>query len=305
MLWFRKIPLPIGQTRLISSVFMGLASGFFIFSASAILGYFTLPHLVYLVFGIVAGLLLGFLETSLVTSKLAENTEAFVWQVVPVGIALFGLPSLLITAFFGVSEYLSFGVYAFFPFLTTAAAVSGWGFRKFERAKKVNAFMSYFGFAYWTQPALDSTELFRCFLRDVTLKDPYHFWGQIGSSRGYIGYAKIFMGMLEEKPEITPSTQKDLINILKTMNKYRWIGLSFLALFFVSTLALMILLFGAGFGYLHFDFYMADFIGPACGIILFSFFIGVFVLMKSFQRKMSKLLANIDTSKLFPHELQF
>ena len=129
-------------------------------------------------------------------------------------------------------------------------------------------------------------------------KDPHHFWGQLGSSRGYIGYSKIFMDMLKEKPEIDSSTRKDLIKLLKTMNKYRYIALSVLAFFLVSVSALMILIFGTGLGYIHLNFNIADVVGPACGIILFSVFFGVFVLMRSFQRTISRLLANIDTSKL-------
>ncbi|MBN1244013.1 hypothetical protein JXA31_00290 [Candidatus Bathyarchaeota archaeon] len=249
-------------------------------------------------FAVVAGLLFGVLEASLVIPKLVKNKEAFVWQVVPIGAALFGVPLLLVIAFFGVSEYLQFGVYAFFPFLTATAAASGWRFRKFEKENKVDAFMSYFGFEYWTQPTLDYSELFYYFLRDVASKGPHHFWGQLGSSRGYIGYSKIFMDMLKEKPEIDSSTRKNLLKILKTMNKYRYIGLSGLALFIGSISVIMILLFGAGLGYIHLNFNVADIVGPASGIILFSFAIGVLVLMKSFQRTISRLLANIDTSKL-------
>ena len=82
------------------------------------------------------------------------------------------------------------------------------------------------------------------------------------------------------------------------MNKYRWISLSFLALFLVSGFAILILIFGTAFRYFHFDFSIFDFIGPVSGVVGFGFLIGVFVLMKSFQRTMSKILATIDTSKL-------
>jgi hypothetical protein len=249
-------------------------------------------------FGVVAGLLLGVLETRIVIPKLAKDKEAFVWQVVPIEAALFGVPLLLVMALFGVSEYLPFGVHAFFPFITAAGAASGWYFSKFEKENKVSVFMFYFGFEYWTQPTLDYSERFSYFLRDVASKDPHHFWGQLGSSRGYIGYSKIFMAMLKEKPEIDPSTQKDLLKILKTMNKYRSIGLTGFALFLVSVSAIMILLFGSAFGYIHLNFNIVDVVGPASGIIFFSFAIGVLVLMKNFQRTISRLLANIDTSKL-------
>lgn len=295
---FSHFPLPIGKTRLFISIFMAFVSGFFIFLGSTNFGWLTLARQIYFLFGVVAGLLLGVLETRIVIPKLVKDKEAFVWQVVPIGTALFGVPLLLVMAFFGVSEYLPFGVYAFFPFITATGATSGWYFSKFEKENKVSVFMFYFGFEYWTQPTLDYSEMFYYFLRDVASKDPHHFWGQLGSSRGYIGYSKIFMAMLKEKPEIDPSTRKDLLKILKTMNKYRYIGLSGFALFLVSTLVIMILIFGTAFGYIHLNFNIVDVVGPASGIIVFSFAIGVLVLMKSFQRTISRLLANIDTSKL-------
>lgn len=295
---FSQIPLPVGQTRLFGSVVMALGSGFFIFLASTNLGLFTLARQIYLMFGIVAGALLGVLETRLVTQKLAKNTDVFVWQIVPVGIALFGLPFLLVAAFFGDSEYLPFAVYTYFPLITATAAASGWYFRKFEKENKVHVFASYFGFEYWTQPSPDISDLFSYFLRDVASKDQHNFWGQMGSSWGYIGYAKIFMGILKEKPDFDSPTRKDLLKILKTMNNYRYLVLSCLALFLVSALVIVIFIFGTAFGFINLNFNIVDVIGPASGIIFFSFVIGVFVLMKSFQRTMSKLLANIDTSTL-------
>ena len=296
---FSQIPLPVGQTRLVGSIVLGLASGLFVYLATTNLGWFTFPRQIYLMFGIVAGALLGVLETKLVTSKLAKNTDVFVWQITPVGIALYGLPFLLVAAVFGDSEYLPFAVYTFFPFLTATAAASGWYFRKFEKENKVNVFASYFGFEYWKQPRPDYSDLFSCFLRGVGSKDQHNFWKQMGSSSwGYIGYAKIFMDILETKLEIDSSTRQDLLKILKTMNKYRYIGLGVLAFLLISMSIIMILIFGTAFGHFNFDFNIANVVGPSAGIIIFSAFIGVFVLMRSFQRTMSKLLANIDTSKL-------
>jgi hypothetical protein len=60
----------------------------------------------------------------------------------------------------------------------------------------------------------------------------------------------------------------------------------------------MIVLLGSAFGYIQFNFNIVDVVGPASGIILFIFFIGVFVLMKTFQRKISRLLTDIDSGKL-------
>jgi hypothetical protein len=298
MLQARHFPMSIGKTRLFTSIFMAFVSGLFIFLGTTNFGWFTLTRVIYFLFGVVAGLLLGVIETRIVIPKLVKDTEAFVWQVVPIGAALFGVPLLLVMAFFGVSEYLPFGLYAFFPFITATGAASGWYFNKFEKEHKVSVFMFYYGFKYWKQPNPDVSERFHYFLRDVVSKDSSQFWGQLGSSLGYIGYTKAFRDKLEEKQEIDPSTRENLLKILKTMNTFRIIALAIFALFLVSVVTLMILLFGSAFGYIQFNFNIADVVGPASGIILFSFFIGVIVLMKTFQRKISRLLANIDTSKL-------
>ena len=294
----RHFAMPIGKTRLYSSIFMAFVSGFFIFLGSTNYGWFTLTRQMYFVFGVVAGLILGVFETRIVISKLVKDTEAFVWQVVPMGIALFGLPLLLVIAVLGVAEYLPFGVHAFFPFITATCATSGWYFSKFEKENKVGVFMFYYGFKYWKQPNPDVSERFHHFLRDVARKDSSQFWGQLGSSLGYIGYTNAFRNKLEEKQEIDSSTRENLIEILKTMNQFRIMGLVIFALFLVSGATLIILLSGSGYGYFQFSFNIVDVVGPASGIILFGCFIGIFVLMKTFQRKISRLLTNIDRDML-------
>jgi hypothetical protein len=275
---------------------MAVVSGFFIYLGSTNFGWLTLTRVIYFLFGVTAGVLLGIVEIRLVIPKLVKDTEAFVWQVVPIGTALFGVPLLLVIAFLGVPEYLPFALYAFFPFITATGAASGWYFNKFEKENKVLIFMFYYGFKYWKQPNPDVSERFHHFLRDVANKNSSQFWTQIGLN--YIGYTNAFRNKLEEKQEIDPLTRENLLKILKTMNKYRIITLAVFALFLVSVATLMILIFGTAFGYIHLNFNIVDVVGPASGIILFSFAIGVLVLMKSFQRTMSKLLANIDTSKL-------
>jgi hypothetical protein len=298
MLQDRHFPMPIGKMLLFISIFMAFVSGFFIYFGSTYFGWLTLTRVIYFLFGVTAGLLLGVVETRIVIPKLVKDTEAFVWQVVPIGAALFGVPLLLVMAFFGVTEYLPFALYAFFPFMTAAGAASGWYFNKFEKENKVDVFMFYYGFKYWKQPNPDVSERFHHFLREVAKKDSSQFWTQLGSSLNYIGYTNAFRDKLEEKQEIDPLTRENLIKILKTMSTFRIMTLAVFAFFMVSVATLMILLFGTGFGYFHFNFNIVDVVGPASGIIVFSFAIGVFVLMKSFQRTISRLLANIDTSKL-------
>jgi O-antigen/teichoic acid export membrane protein len=178
MLLERNFPFPIGKMRLFISIFMAFLSAFFIYLGSTKYGLFSPTYQIYFASGIVAGLVLGVFETRIVIPRLAKNMETFVWQVVPFGIALFGVPLLLVIAFLGVSEYLPFGIYAFFPFVTATCAVSGWYFNKFERENKVGVFMFYYGFKYWIQPNPDYNERFRYFLKDVASKDLSNFWGQ-------------------------------------------------------------------------------------------------------------------------------
>jgi O-antigen/teichoic acid export membrane protein len=288
---FSQFPLPIGKTRLFGSIIVAFFIGFFIFLGSTNSGWFTLSRQIYFLFGVIAGFLLGVCETRIVIPKLANNTETLVWQVVPIGTALFGIPLLIAIAFFGVSEYLPFGLYAFFPAIPATGATSGWYFNKFEKENKVRVFMFYYGFKYLKEPNPEASDRFFYFLRDVASKDPSPFWG-------HIGYSKVFMDQLEEKRKIDLSTREELLKILKTMNKYRIIGLVGFSLFLVSISILFILLFGSAFGCIHLNFKITDVLGPASGIILFSFFIGFFVLTKTFQRRISRLLTNIDRDKL-------
>ena len=296
MLQARHFPLPIGKIRLFSSIFMAFVTGFFIFLWSTHFGWLTLARVIYFLFGVTAGVLLGVVEIRLVIPKLVRGKEAFVWQVVPIGIALFGVPLLLVIAFFGVSEYLPFGLYAFFPLITATGATSGWYFNKFEKENKVGIFMFYYGFKYWKQPNPDVSERFDHFLRDLAKKDSSQFWTQLG-----LNYINVFRNKLEEKQEIDPLTRENLLKILKTMNTFRIMTLAVFAFFLVSVAILMILLFGTGFGYFQFNFNIVDVVGPGSGIIVFGFLIGVVGLMKAFQRKISGLLTSLDTSKLALH----
>jgi hypothetical protein len=290
MLQERNFPMPIGQTRLFASVLIGVASGVFIFLGSANLGLLTVTRQIYFVFGVAAGVLLGLFEARTVISKLAKSAETVVWQIVPVGIALFGVPLLLVIAFFGVSEYMPFGIYAFFPFITAASAISGWYFSRFEKQNNVGVFMFYYGFKYWTYPNPDVSARFSQFLKDVESKEASQFGGRIGSSLGYIGYAKAFMKKLEENHEIDPARKEKLAKILKAMNTYRKTALATLALFLISVAAIMFLIFGSAFGNIEFGFNAVDVVGPASGIIVIGFFAGVLVPMRMFQRKITRLL---------------
>jgi zinc transporter ZupT len=81
MLQARHFPMPIGKMRLFISIFMAFVSGFFIYLGSTNFGWFTPTRVIYFLFGVTAGVLLGIVEIRIVIPKLVKDTEAFVWQV--------------------------------------------------------------------------------------------------------------------------------------------------------------------------------------------------------------------------------
>jgi hypothetical protein len=115
---------------------------------------------------------------------------------------------------------------------------------------------------------------------------------------GYVGYSEIFINILKRKQEIDPLIGEELIKILKTMNRYRIIGLIIFGVFLLSTAAFFILLFGSIYGYIQLNFKIIDYLGPVSGVIFFSFAISIIALMEIFKRIISRMLKNIDSDKL-------
>jgi hypothetical protein len=99
-----KLSYPIGSFRIIAFIVTAILVGLLIFLFSLKMNYFTLQRQLYLVFGVTAGIFLGAFEALMVIPKLKESTEALVWIVLPVGIALFAIPWLIVTQIFGASE---------------------------------------------------------------------------------------------------------------------------------------------------------------------------------------------------------
>ena len=114
--------VPIGKTRLVISIIVVFPISLLLFWKSTTSDWFTLNRQLYIVFGVIAGLLLGVLESRIVLPKLEQNNETILWKVVPIGTALFGVPLLLAMAIFGVSEYVPFGFYSFLPSLPAITA---------------------------------------------------------------------------------------------------------------------------------------------------------------------------------------
>ena len=285
---FRRIPYPVGRLRIFSAIFLAIFSGIALFLGSTNLEWFTPMRLTYLFYGIIIGIFLGLFETKLVLSKLSKNSETLIWQVWIANIVLFGLPLIVLIQIFGNSEFWPFITYVF-PLIPAFLAVSGWYFSKFETINKVNVFVFYFGFKYWKFPSPDIDERFQRFLEDVASKDITQFWGQIGSSLGYVGYTKIFEKILMEKKDMDNAKKIKLNRIIKAMNTFRIAAIVCLLIMLISAFTIIILLLGVSSGYFQFKFNIVQFIGPASGVILFGFFTSYFILMYTFQRKMSKL----------------
>ena len=232
------------------------------------------------------------LEPRIVLPKLEQNTEVIIWKVTPIGTALFAAPLLLSMAFFGVSEYVPFGLYGLLPSLPAITAASGWYFNKFEKENKVQVFVFYWGWKYWKEPNPDVRDRFYYFIRDLASNNSSMFWL-------HVGYANRFMEVLEEREDIDSSVKQDLRRILKLMNKYRVIGLVGFGLFLLSIVAIFVLLFGTGYGVFNWDFSQtADVLMPVVGVIFLCFAAGVFGMISLYKKRISRVLATIDPEKL-------
>ena len=282
----------MGKIRLYASILPGVVFGYFIFAASSSLNLFTPVRQLYLFLGIAAGLFFGAYEARTIINELSGNSESIVWKPLPVGAVLVLLPLLLVLGFFGVSEYLPFGVYFILSAIPVYLATSGWFYAKFEKDNRVNIFGSPFGFKYWTEPVEDVRTRFYHFVRDVVAKHPSALWWHIGG-------AKKFMEILQEKQDVEPSTQKELMDILKVMNRYRKLmltvlvtvigGGAILALFLLVVAADIVKIPASQFG---------NIVGPGSGILFFSAFAAVMLAMWKFKKTVRTRLASIDSDKL-------
>jgi hypothetical protein len=231
-----RIGYPIGSFRIIAFFVTAFSVGLLIFLASLNLGYFSLVRLLYLLFGIAAGIFLGVFEARTVIPKLKESTEALVWIILPIGIVLFALPWFFVTQVFGASEYLPFGIYAFFPFFVSVLGSSGWYFSKFEKENNVRLFVFVYGIRYWKEKNPGIGDRFYHFIRDLVSKD-------FSALYLHVGYSKLYLQELSKKENIDSSTKQMLQQILDVMKKYRRIFLSIYAGFMIAMPLLVLWLF--------------------------------------------------------------
>jgi hypothetical protein len=300
---FAKIGYPLGKFRLITFILTALSVGILLALASTNLKWFTTTRQLYLLFGVTAGLLFGLFEAKTVIPKLLENTETYVWTVLPIGIALFSFPWLFVTQIIGASEYLPYGLYAFFPFITAVLGSSGWYFNKFEKEKEVMLFVFVYGVHYWKEQNPNIIDRFYYFIRDLVSKD-------LSSLYLHIGYSGLYIKELGKKENIDSSTKQVLQQILNVMKKFRRVGLSIYAAFMIAMPLLILWLYILTSTH---TFGMQQVVahrivsGREITIVLgitpvIAIFGGVFgalwYVRNKFKRTISSLLASVDSDKL-------
>jgi len=228
-----RLGYPVTKMRLLWSIIASIFFSFLLYSASANLGWFTPARAFYLLLGVVEGILVGYLEAKIVVSELMNKAEAIAWQTLPINVVLFGLPLFLAIILFGVSEAWPFLAYFVLPFVPAFLATSGWCYSKFEKERKVQIFMFFYGFKYWIEPIFDVSTEFAQFMGAVISKD-------VSAILDQARHPESLITILEEKREIEPSTKNFLSKILETLKEYKRQTLTYAIIFVISCLTLLI-----------------------------------------------------------------
>jgi hypothetical protein len=291
---FRRVSIPVSQYRLVAAGITAFFFGVLLYLASTRLNWLTLTNVFILLIGIAGGWLLGWFDSRTVIRGLTKNTETIVWQTLPVSILMFGLPLLLGKLVLADSEFLPFAGYLTLPAIPVLSAVSGWRFHQFEKKNEVQVFVLFTGYSYYRAPMIVDSNRFYHFIRQVASKDSDALWMQTG-------YSGRLMAALEERQDVDSVTRKELLDVLKVMNKFRWTAVTVLALFIVSACGIVAPIFTDMVGLtnvLNAD--TINIIGPASGGIFLVFGITVFLLLRTFKKKISNIIAQIDSEKLAP-----
>jgi hypothetical protein len=282
--------IPIGKTRLTYAIFLAIPIAVFLYLAVVNMQWLTPMRGGYLIFGIMAGLLLALLETKTVISRLTKESETIVGYTQVAALALIGGTLLLVWVFFGEAEYAPFGVFAFFPAMLTQVAVSGYIFNQFDKENGVQVLGFIYGYKYWVAPNPTGDDQLGYFLQTVASKDTTSLWS-------YIGYANIFYKKLERKQVNDSQTQQSLLQLLGVMKKYRAIGLTH----FVITMLSSVVLFGVLFRYFDmvvFGIELPSIIMPTLLALWVSMAITTFLSMQAIKRNGRKIMTTIDPTKL-------
>jgi hypothetical protein len=280
----RRISIPVSQVRLTFAVITAVSFGFLIYLASFNVKWLIPNREFLIIIGVFVGLLFGWLETRTVTHGLNENQQILVWQILLSSAALIGLPLILAATLLDRSDFLPFAGYLFLPAMPAFSFLSGWRFWAFERKNNVQIKMLSFGYFYYAEPVIVDSNRFSEFLSVVASKDASALWQQIG-------YAKKLVAGLRSEQDLDASTRRKLLGILDTMRKYQILGLSTLAIFLISTFSLLAPIFTDLFGVTKIiDSGIMDILMPAMLVLFVVFGIAVFLLVKTFNLKISKLM---------------
>ncbi|MGD6850617.1 MAG: hypothetical protein ACQCN6_00990 [Candidatus Bathyarchaeia archaeon] len=286
---FGKLGFPIGKSRLAGAICVAVPIAVFMYLAITKMQWLTPTRLGYVVFGVGIGLLLALLETRTVISRLSKNSETIVWHVQAAGLVLFGVPLLLVWAF-GGAEYVPFGLFAFFPFMITQLAASGYYFDKYDKANDVLVYGFVYGYKYWVAPNPNADDYYRYFISAVASKDTTSLWNYTGYSHGI--YKKL------QRQQIGDSqTQQALLKLLNVMKKYRVIVLAH----FLATMILTLVLFAVLFSSFDITVYgveVPNIIMPSLMALWVSLGIDVFASMRIVKSKGAQIMATIDPTKL-------
>lgn len=286
---FGKLGFPLGKSRLAAAVCMSVPIAVFMYLAVTKMQWLTFTRAGYVVLGIGLGLLLAVLETKAVIARLSRESETIIWHVQASGIALFGVPLLLVWAF-GNGEYVPFGLFAFFPFMITQLAVSGFFFDKYDKANDVLVYGFVYGYKYWVAPNPSADDYYRYFLSAVASKDTSSLWSYMGYSHGI--YKKLMKQQIGDS-----QTQQALLKLLNIMKKYRVIVLTH----FVATMILSLVFFAVLFSSPYSIVYgveITNIIMPSLMALWVSLGINVFGSMSLVKRSGAKIMATIDAAKL-------
>jgi hypothetical protein len=288
----RQITVPVSQIRLILAVGSSFLFGAFLIFASLRFQWFTPITGALIPFGIAGGLLLGRLETQIVTRRLEEDTQTVVWQMLVVSSLLFGVPLLLGKVFLDNAAFLPLAGFFFLPSVPVFCAVSGWRYRAFERQNSVQIKMLSFGYLYYKEPMVVDNNRLHFFLRQVASKDHAGLWQ-------YTGYCGRLITALKQREDIELSTKEKLFKVLDVMNKYRWVGLTILLIFLAFSFGMLSLFAGNNLG-------LTQILNTNTLNIIMPIFLGVFIgfcasvatMMWTFNRKISAMIAKIDSGKI-------
>ncbi len=300
--------IPVGaKARMIMSVISGVFFGFLLVMASVNFKWFTLIRGLYLILGIANGIILGLVEAQSVIRGLNTKHKVVVWQPLPISALTFALPFLVTIAVFGVSEYLPFGIYVVLSAIPVYYGITGWIYNRAETQNKIRYLMSIYGFKFWKEPVPDYSNLFSSFISDLARKDYF----LIMNPHGYLGNSKRLMSALEAKTNADPETKDQLMNVIQFMDKYRQRGLQLYAAVMVSMtlLGLWIFLLASTntFGLQHVvngrivsgrEISLVMGLVPAAAFFIFSI-LAPRLHWKRYQRTLLRLLANVDTDKVY------